>query len=267
MTENNDMLVREEDGVLICTFNRPEKLNAINSHIFDTLGRSVLRLREEDHLKVMLINATGRYFCSGVDQKEGQDIERQQDVMTATGVREQTRLNRNMQYILDEMEHVEKPIVVAHHAMCMGGGFELSLSCDFRFAAESAEYSFPEGKFGLLPASNGVSRLTRYCGAHWARWLVMAGKTIDAKRALMIGLVHEVFPDDRLEDEVMEFCRHLTRQNPEQMGAAKIAIELCEELGRDSARHVERMANSALSLNPGWLEQRLEYVKGIGGKK
>jgi enoyl-CoA hydratase len=63
-----------------------------------------------------------------------------------------------MQRIYDEMEAIEKPFVVAHHAPCVGGGLELSLSCDFRLAAKSARYSFPEGKFGVLPASNGVSR-------------------------------------------------------------------------------------------------------------
>ena len=176
MSEEPHLLVREEDGILICTLNRPAKLNALTTDVFDRLGAAVLRLREEDHLKVMLINATGRYFSSGIDQKEVNVSIRKQEVPTARGIREQTRLQRNMQYILDEMEHVEKPIVAAHHAMCMGGGLEMSLSCDFRIAGESAEYAFPEGLFGVLPASNGVSRLTRYCGAHWARWMIIMSR-------------------------------------------------------------------------------------------
>jgi enoyl-CoA hydratase len=268
MSEPPHLLVREEDGILICTMNRPAKLNALTSDLFDRLGAAVVRLRDEPHLKVMLLNATGRYFSSGIDQFE--DVTQKADAQggnTATAVRETHRLQRGMQSILDEMEHVEKPIVAAHHAMCMGGGLEISLSCDFRLAAASAAYAFPEGKFGSLPASNGVSRLTRYCGAHWARWMIMANKPIDAQRALQIGLVHEVWPDDVFEAEVMEFCRHLARQNPEQMGAAKIAIELCEEVGRDSARHIERMANSALFLNPDYAAGRVEYLKGIGNKK
>ena len=72
--------------------------------------------------------------------------------------------------------------------------------------------------------------------------------------------------DDQLEAEVMEFCRHLTRQNGEQMGAAKITIELCEEVGRDSARHIERMANSALMLNPAYQAQIAQYIAGVGKK-
>ncbi len=112
--------------------------------MFERLGAALLRLREEDHLKVMLINATGRYFSSGIDQKEKNVSIRHQEVPTARGIREQTRLQRNMQTILDEMEHVEKPIVVSHHAMCMGGGLEISLSCDFRIAEKAPNMPFPK---------------------------------------------------------------------------------------------------------------------------
>jgi enoyl-CoA hydratase/carnithine racemase len=146
----------------------------------------------------------------------------------------------------------------------MGGGLEISLSCDFRLAAQSARYAFPEGLFGVLPASNGVSRLTRVCGPHWARYLVMANKPADAGRALIMGLVHEVFPDEGFEEDVMQFCRHLAGQNGEQMGAAKLAIEMCHELGRDQARNVERLANSALMLNPDHADRFSSYVDGIG---
>ncbi len=79
-----------------------------------------------------------------------------------------------------------------------------------------------------------------------------------------MGLVHQVFPDETLEQEAMDFCRHLAKQNPEQMGAAKIAIELASELGPEMGRHVERMANSALMLNPDYLTKMEAYVKNVG---
>jgi enoyl-CoA hydratase/carnithine racemase len=165
------------------------------------------------------------------------------------------------------MEHIEKPIVVAHHAPCVGGGLEMSLSCDFRLAAKSATYAFPEGTFGVLPASNGVSRLTRIVGPHWARYLIMANLPVTADRALTMGLVHEVYPDESFEDETMNFCRHLAEQNAEQMGTAKIAIELARDVNRDQARQVERLANSALMLQPGYLAAIQRHVEGIGGGK
>ena len=118
----------------------------------------------------------------------------------------------------------------------------------------------------MLPASNGISRLTRICGPHWARWLIMANQKADADRALIMGLVHDVMPDEGFDDAAMEFCRHLTKNSSEQMGAAKIAIEMAAEVGRDTARHIERMANSALMLNPEYLQRIEDYVAKLGSK-
>ena len=256
------LLTEEVDGILIATLNRPEKLNALSDELMSLFEQALLRFRDTPELKVMLIRATGRYFSAGADLREGSP---EGTGRTGTAIRETHRVrNRGMHRIYDEMEHNEKPIVVAHQATCVGGGLEMSLSCDFRLAAKSASYSFPEGLFGVLPASNGVSRLTRICGPHWARWLIMANKPASADKALIMGLVHEVFPDETFEEEVMAFCRHLAQQNAEQMAAAKIAIELCRDVNRDQGRHVERMANSALMLNPDYLEGLKRYIGGVG---
>ncbi|MET0363938.1 MAG: enoyl-CoA hydratase/isomerase family protein [Sphingobium sp.] len=261
------LLTEERDGILIATLNRPDKLNAITREMMDLLTDAVLHFRDTDALKVLLIRSTGRHFCSGADLKAGNQKKISPTGHTARGIRENHRLNlNNMQQLWDEMEHIEKPIVVAHHGMCVGGGLEMSLSCDFRLASKSAGYAFPEGLFGVLPASNGVSRLTRQCGPHWARWLIMANKPAPADMAFTMGLVHQVYEDDVFEAEVMDFCQHLAKQNGEQMGAAKVAIELCAELGPNMGRHVERMANSALMLNPEYQEKMAAYVKNVGSK-
>jgi enoyl-CoA hydratase/carnithine racemase len=265
MTEAPHLLTEAtDDGILIVTLNRPEKLNALSDQTMALFDAALQRFRDTPELKVMLIRATGRYFCAGADLREGNPRENRQ---SASRIRENSRVrNRGMHRIYDEMEHIEKPLVVAHHAMCVGGGLEMSLSCDFRLAAKSAGYSFPEGLMGVLPASNGVSRLTRICGPHWARWLIMANEPASADMALTMGLVHRVFPDETFEQQVMDFCRHLARQNGEQMGAAKIAIEMATEVGPEMGRHVERMANSALMLNPDYLARMEEYVRRLGSQ-
>jgi len=264
VTDAPHLLVEEDAGILIATLNRPEKLNAITADMMTLFEQALHRFRDTPELKVMLIRSTGRYFCAGADLRGGNA---RAQPRTATGIRENHRLNLNgMHRIYDEMEAIEKPIVAAHHATCVGGGLEMSLSCDFRLAAKSASYAFPEGKFGVLPASNGVSRLARIIGTHWTRYLIMANLPASADKALIMGLVHEVFPDETFADDVMKFCRHLAQQNGEQMGAAKIAIELAHDVGVAQARNVERMANSALMLNPDYLAGMEKYVQGIGGK-
>jgi enoyl-CoA hydratase/carnithine racemase len=260
------LLVEQDGPVLICTLNRPAKLNALTAQLMAGYEEALHRFRDTPELKVLLIRATGRYFCSGADLSGAANAD--SIGRSGSAIRENHRLRLNgMHRIYDEMEHIEKPIVVAHQAMCVGGGLELSLSCDFRLAAKSARYAFPEGKFGVLPASNGVSRLTRIVGPHWARYLIMANLPVDADRALIMGLVHEVFPDDSFDAEVMRFCRHLAEQNGEQMGTAKIAIELARDVGLAQARQVERMANSVLMLHPDYLAGMERYVKNIGKKR
>ncbi len=264
MSEAPHLLTDVQDAILVATLNRPDKLNALSAETMALFETALHQFRDTPELKVMLIRANGRYFCSGADLRSGSPRAR---ATTASGIRENHRVNLNgMHRIYDEMEHIEKPIVGAIHGACVGGGLEMMLSCDFRLAGKSASFAFPEGLFGVLPASGGVSRLTRICGPHWARYLIMANKSADADKAQIMGLVHDVFPDESFQDEALSFCQHLAKNNGEQMGAAKIAIEMAAELGRDQARNVERMANSALMLNPAYLEGIEKYIKAMGKK-
>jgi enoyl-CoA hydratase/carnithine racemase len=261
MTDTPHLLIEEQGVILVATLNRPDKLNALTAQTMERYEQALHHFRDTPELKVMLVRATGRYFCSGVDMRGGKPT----PMLTGSSIREQHRLRTHgMHRIYDEMEAIEKPIVVAHQGPCVGGGLELSLSCDFRLAARSASYAFPEGKFGVLPASNGVSRLARIIGTHWARYLIMANLPADADKAMIMGLVHEVFEDDTFEEQVMQFCRHLAAQNGEQMGLAKIAIELARDVGLAQARNVERMANSTLMLAPAYREGIERYIKSIG---
>ncbi|MDM7929398.1 enoyl-CoA hydratase/isomerase family protein [Blastomonas fulva] len=265
MADEPHLLTREDNGVLIVSLNRPEKLNALSGETMQLFEAALLHFRDTDALRVMLIRANGRYFCAGADMRSGSGGATKR---TATGIRENHRTGlHGMHRIYDEMEHIEKPIVAAIHSACVGGGLEMALSCDFRLAAKGASFSFPEGLFGVLPASNGVSRLTRTCGPHWARWLIMGNQKADADKAHIMGLVHDVLPDDGFDDAALAFCHHLKKSDAEQMGAAKIAIDMAAEVGRDTARHVERMANSALMLNPAYQARIEQYIKGIGSKE
>lgn len=261
------LLVARDGAILVLTLNRPDKLNALSQETFDTMADAIGMFRDDPALKVCLLRATGRYFCAGVDLKGGRGP-KPSDFETGGGIRLAHRIGvGGMARIVAEIEAIEKPFVAAHHAPCLGGGLELSLACDFRLAAESARYGFPEGRFGSLPATGGVSRLTRIVGPHRARSLIMANRQADARAALAMGLVHEVHADAGFEQRSIDFCRHLAAQNGEQMGAAKIAIELAWDVDAAQARNVERLANGALMLDPDYRAGMTRYVADIGGGK
>jgi enoyl-CoA hydratase len=249
MMSDDHILISEWDGVLELRFNRPEKLNALSLSMFGTVRQAVEDLRDREDLRVLLIRSKGRYFSAGADLTEGQDGDLRGSPRRA---REwmRTKMGNRMHSLYEEMERVEKPIVIAHHAMCVGGGLEMSLSCDFRLASQSAGYWFPEMQLGILPLSNGVARLTRICGGHWARWMVMANEKVNAEEARIMGLVHKVYADDTFEEETEAFCRKLAGFPSEVLAAGKLAVEMSQDLPADQARQLERLVFSALTFTP-----------------
>lgn len=255
------VLRSDREGIVELVLNRPDKLNALNQRTLDIIREALEDLRLRDDLRVMLIRAKGRYFSAGADLTAFQNY-----ADPKSGVKTRTWFRREMggmQTLWQEMEMVEKPIVVAHHAMCVGGGLEMSLSCDFRLAAASAAYWFPEMKMAMVPASGGISRLTRLCGIHWAKWMVLANRKVDAQRALIMGLVHDVFPDETFEADVWAFCQELAAFPPEVTAVAKMSIEMAADLESANARQLERLVYSSLMAGEEHEEMKNQHHRNV----
>jgi enoyl-CoA hydratase/carnithine racemase len=241
-----ELIELSQKGVILTlTLNRPEKYNAINDAMLATLYTEVRRFAVSDELQVLLIRGNGQYFSAGADLRSG--LVPDFSSRSPRAVRSWLRSSERSLTPLGELiEAIEKPIVVAHNGPCFGGALELSLSCDFRLAADRATYLLPETRLGAVPSAGGTARLTRMIGPHWARWMLLAGKTIDAAKAEAIGLVHAVYPQAEFDAEVDAFCQSLSAMPPEAIAATKLAIELVADLGSAAARNVERIATSAL---------------------
>ena len=233
--------IERSTPLMAIELNRPDKLNAISDEMLQGLKEAVAEFSADRSMRVLLITGVGRYFCAGAEISH--DISPDVAGSTLDG---RAWYRQKWHSLFDALEAVEKPVVAAHQGPCLGGGLEMSLSCDFRLAAEDAAYGLPEINIGALPGSGGVSRLTRLVGPHWARLLVMTGDRIDAQQALSMGLVHQVFPTASLADEARAFCLRLAQKSYEALGMAKLAIELAADLDRAQARNVERITNSML---------------------
>jgi enoyl-CoA hydratase/carnithine racemase len=243
---------REEvDGVLTVTFTRDAKRNAVTPAMFDVLYGAVRDLGDRDDLRVLVITGEGRFFTSGLDFAslrlnvgEGTD-----GIVRGSNMRRQYRAEAHHD-LFDEIESIEKPVILAAQGACMGVGIEMGVSCDFRFAAEGATFSLPEVQnIATLPGSGGISRLTRLVGPHWARWLAMACETIDAQQALQIGLVHAVYPADTFQEQVQAFARKMAGLPREAVGLTKHAIDVAETVDRRTAREFDRMAQTLLFMS------------------
>ena len=255
--------ITEDDGILIVTFDRDEKLNAIDSTMTAALWESVTALADRDDLRCMVIAAKGRYFTAGIDLNDPVGNRPGDPSTSAVHPGWNFRRNYRSHHLLyDEFEAVEKPIVLAAHGPCLGAGVEMAVSCDFRFCSPGAEFGLPEVGIGVLAGSGGTSRLTRLIGPAWGKWMAMAGRRVSAEQALRIGLVHEVFPGDGFMDKVKEFCRDLIAIPAEVLGVAKLAVDIYGDVqDRTVQRHIDRLLVTGIMDSPEFRERTERFKR------
>jgi enoyl-CoA hydratase/carnithine racemase len=214
--------------------------------MIEDLRGAVADMIERDDLRVLVITAEGRYFTAGIDIASLNPDPGRTAAGELSGIKTRAFL-RKLHGLLDSLESLEKPVVLAAQGPCLGLGLEIAVSCDFRLAAESATFSLPEiPKMGVIAGSGGISRLTRLVGPHWARWLALASRTVHARQAVDIGLVHAVYPDAGFVKHVNDFARSLTQLSAEALGLAKLAIDAATSADRTTARDFDRIANTLL---------------------
>lgn len=253
--------ITEDDGIITVTIDRQEKRNAISPEVTALYWEAVNALADRDDLRCMVLAAKGPYFTAGLDLSTGGgNRPGNPETMHLHPGWNFRRNYRSHHLLYDEFEAVEKPIVLAVQGICLGAGIEMGMSCDFRFCTPNAEFALPEVQLGAIAGSGGTSRLTKIVGPSWAKYLAMAGMRIDAQRALMIGLVQDIFPEETFLDDVYAFCRRLMQISPEALGVAKLAVDMYADVpDRTVQRHIDRLA---VTLTFEQFEKSMQRFKG-----
>lgn len=247
-------------ATLVLTFTRPEKRNAVSNEMLDLLTEATCTLATEDEIRTLVITGEGEYFTAGVDLAGG--MAQEMGKPSSAPGRHFRSVHRRIHAILDEIETIEKPVILAAQGPCLGLGVELAASCDFRFASTATTFALPEINIGVIAGSGGTGRLVRLIGPAWTKWLGMAGRSVDAEAALRIGLVHDVFPLDTFSENVLKFVDDLNALPAEAVGVAKIAIDAAVDSDRVTQRHFERLACTTLYGSPEFLERTARFTKG-----
>jgi enoyl-CoA hydratase len=228
--EYRNVLFAVEEGVALLTFNRPKALNAMNSETMAELLDAVQVCRADDAVKVLVLTGAGdKAFVAGADISQMQNL-RPQEALSFMELGQET---------LRQMEVLPKPVLAAVNGFALGGGTEISLACDIRFAAEKASFGQPEILIGLIPGWGGTQRLSRIIGMGRAKELILSGDRIDARRAYEIGLVNRLFPAEELLPETLKFARKLAGLPGFALKMAKHSINFGYDLSLDSAYRLE----------------------------
>lgn len=219
----NDAVTLERDGAIgWVVLTRAAQINAINDAIRSGVPQALRELDADPAIRVIVVRGDGtRGFCAGADIKE----QRAQE--TAIEVRRRMEGAR----WIEAIDTVQKPVIAAIHGYCMGGGMELALGCDIRFATPDAVFSLPETALGLIPGGGGTQRLPRVIGPGRAMDLLLTGERLSAKAALDIGLITRVASEAaRLLEEVRTFALRIAARAPAATLSAKRAARAALEL-------------------------------------
>jgi enoyl-CoA hydratase len=227
MPEQN-LLFAVAHGIATVTINRPSALNALNRDTIAELGAVVRRISEATEIRVAIITGAGeKAFVAGADIAMMRDL-------SPLAARE---LALSGQQLCTAIATSPKPFIAAVNGYALGGGCELAMSCDLRFAASTARFGQPEINLGILPGFGGSQRLPRLIGTGRALELILSGEMIDAAEAHRIGLVNRVLPAAELMRETEAFAARLASKGLPALQRCKEAVMVGREM--DLARALD----------------------------
>jgi enoyl-CoA hydratase len=217
--------------------NRPEALNALDVTTLTELRDRLAELRDDDAVTVIVLTGAGdRAFAAGADIK----------YMSGLSPDEAKEWGELGQEVGRLLETGPQPSIAAVNGFALGGGCELALACDIRYAASTAKLGQPEVNLGIIPGWGGTQRLARVCGTGVAKDLILTGRPVGAEEALRIHLVTAVFDPAELMEKTMATARVLAAKGPLALAAAKSAVN--RALAGDHDENLEREADAFAEL-------------------
>jgi len=208
-------------------------MNALDVDTLGELRDHLSELRAQDDVRVIVLTGGGeKAFAAGADIK----------YMSALSVDEAKEWGALGHQVGQLLETKPKATIAAINGFALGGGCELALACDLRYAASTAKLGQPEVNLGIFPGWGGTQRLARVCGLGVAKDLILTGRVVDADEALRIGLVNGVFEPTELMEKTLEVARTIASKGPLAISAAKAAIN--HALQGDHVENLEAEADA-----------------------
>ena len=229
MDGEEKVILRKEGNIAFMTINREKAYNALNSAIMERLGEIFSDVAEDQGIMAVVITGAGqKAFVAGADVKEIRDAGDQRTELIAKG-----------QEVFARIRNSSKAVVAAVNGFALGGGCELAMSCDIRFASENAKFGLPETRLGLMPGYGGTQLLQRLVGVGMAKYLIFSGEMISAHEAHRCGLVQRVCTSENLMEEATALARQISSNGPFAIKACKRAIHGGSVLSLDDALKLE----------------------------
>jgi len=243
--------VEKDEEIALITINRPDKLNAMNLAVMDEFI-TVLDNLERDSSKVIIITGAGQKAFSA-----GADIE----YMSKIGSVEAEKYALRGHEVLNKIENIEKPVIAAINGYALGGGCELALACDIRFASSNAQLGQPEVTIGICPGWGGTQRLLRIIGPARAKDLIFTGRKIGSEEALSMGLINMIFPIESLISESKMYAKNIAKNSSFAVGKSKMLVNRGLDTNLDTGLKLEIYSWSLCFSNKDREERMRAFVE------
>jgi len=225
-----NLRLEKRDGIATVELYRPQKKNSLNTEMRHELEVCLKEIANDRGVRAVVLTGGEEIFCAGADISE----------IEGTSSAEQAYHHaREFQILFDQLENLPQPTVAAVSGYALGGGCELALACDFRFASETARFGLPEIKIGAFPGGGGTQRLPRAIGTAKAKEMILLGDPINAEQALAAGLVLKVVPKDKLMAEAQSFAARLAALPRLALQASKMLINKSQEIDLTTGLEME----------------------------
>lgn len=251
----NNTLIIERDGPVAILINNDAPYNRMTLDYIDELEACIPELEQDKSVRAIVIRGAGNeHFSVGMNLKQfGEGVQRQGNL---DGMFDQ-RLR-----VLSMLENCSKPVIAVLTGYCLGGGLELPLACHFRLAAEEGcQIGLPEMDLGSVPAWGGTVRLTRCVGRAKALDMILRAKKISGPEAFEIGLVHEVYRNDILQEKAVELAHELAQQPPYSVAGVLKTVLSAEENSLEEALKEERRAVHKTSNTKHQMEGMMAFME------
>jgi len=211
-----DEILRQtrRENYAILTLNRPEKRNAINQVMLDAFDRALGEIEGDPSVRALVIQGEGRNFCSGIDLQEADRHESGKDPS-------------QLETLFGRLERLPIPTIAAVRGAAIAGGLQLALHCDLRIAADDARMGMTLGRIGLTVPFDFARKLIETIGAPNTNYILMTADLIDARRALAMGMVHEVVNVDDLPTAAIALAEKIAGNAPLSMRSLKMIVRRC----------------------------------------